>query len=118
MLGQRYKELDTELALARHRVAELLDAWEVAHRGHTVIKAANQVEFARQYNASVGSIEARRQEANEAMKNEILNEATHKAKADALRARLEAARDDVKVILQQMTNAQSVGAFAREEMKL
>jgi hypothetical protein len=56
MLGQRYKELDTELALARHRVAELLDAWEVAHRGHTVIKAANQVEFARQYNASVGSI--------------------------------------------------------------
>jgi hypothetical protein len=45
-------------------------------------------------------------------------ESVLKAQDDALRARLDAARDDVKVVLQQMTNAQSVGAFAREEMKL
>jgi exonuclease VII small subunit len=119
MLGQRYKELDAELAQARHRVAELLDAWEEAHGNHADLKGRNAVGFAALYNGKEeGSVEARKQYATETMGPRLIEEAVNKAKADALRARLEAARDDVKVILQQMTNAQSVGAFAREEMRL
>jgi exonuclease VII small subunit len=119
MLADRYKELDSELALARQRVAELLDAWEEAHEKHADLKGRNGVGFSTLYNSKEeGSVEARKQYATETMGPRLIEEAVSKASADALRARLDTARDDVKVILQQMTNAQSVGAFAREEMKL
>ena len=118
MLAARYKELDEELAQARQRVAELLDAWEGAHEEYIVRRSGNQGAYAINYNKAEGSIENKKQEVTAALADDYVEEAMAKAKADILRARLDAARDDVKVVLQQMTNAQSVGAFAREEMKL
>jgi exonuclease VII small subunit len=118
MLQDRYKELDAELIAARQRVAELLAEYDEAHTQALVIKAANQVQFAKEYNRAAGSVEARKQTATELLEEWVNQEAVAKAKADVLREYLNAARDDVRCIMQQMTNAQSVGAFARAEMTL
>jgi len=119
MLGQRYKELDAELGKARQRVAELLEEYDEAHTEAVGLKATYKVQFAKEYNLRTSlTVEGRKQVAEEECGSISLAEATAKARADVLREYLNAARDDVKAILQQMTNAQSVGAFAREEMKL
>ena len=83
MLAARYKELDEELAQARQRVAELLDAWEEAHIKHADIKARNATGFAVLYNKAEGSVEARKQYATEVMEPRIIEEATIKAKDSA-----------------------------------
>ena len=118
MLQDRYKQLDAELSAARQRVAELLVNYEEAHSKHAIYKAENAVDFASLYMKVDGSVEARKQAATIRLGNMIVEEAEAKAKADILREYLNAARDDVKCIMQQMTNAQSVGAFCRAEMTL
>ena len=92
--------------------------FEQAHTDVVVSKAKYDVAFAKLYNCGEGSIEARKNAATSALEARAIDNAGVKARADILREYLNAARDDVRCIMQQMTNAQSVGAFARAEMTL